>query len=111
MAAGRKPKKFEKDGNAEGEFVADETAEDREKDRPSLFPSSMGLSFAVDGSVDTLTATLTWGQYIVEAAELPLDGNADPASDEPSDGRSTVWQRHPQSWTFDLPLAEGLLTP
>jgi hypothetical protein len=61
--------------------------------------SSMGLSVVVDESVDRLVARCRWGQYLREFEEQD-DGS-----------RASVWVRHPQDISVELPLVEGELGP
>ena len=47
----------------------DDTEPDRAAARKSILPSSMGLSVLVAPGVETLNATVAWGDYIYEGAE------------------------------------------
>jgi len=54
-------------GNTGG--TDDDTEPDRAAARKSILPSSMGLSVLVAPGVETLNATVAWGDYIYEGAE------------------------------------------
>jgi hypothetical protein len=61
--------------------------------------SSMGLSVVVNGSVDRLDARCRWGQYLREF------------EDQDDGSRASVWVRHRQDLTVELPLREGEFGP
>ena len=50
----------------------DDTEPDRAAARKSILPSSMGLSVLVAPDVETLNATVAWGDYIYEGAAAHL---------------------------------------
>jgi hypothetical protein len=61
----------------------------------TLFASSMGLTCAVDGRVDDVRVTASWGRYL-----------RDRATSEDA-GSGLVWRREPGGGTVRLRLAEG----
>ncbi|MGH8902787.1 MAG: DISARM system helicase DrmA [Egibacteraceae bacterium] len=62
----------------------------------TLFPSAYGLTFTVDGAVETLTVTASWGRYERRRSTLADEGEA-----------RTVWGRVPCGGTLTVPLVEG----
>ncbi|MDP9442105.1 MAG: DISARM system helicase DrmA [Actinomycetota bacterium] len=61
--------------------------------------SSLGISVVVDGAVERLSSRCRWGKYLREVEEHD-DGS-----------RASVWVRHPQDVTVDIPLVSGELGP
>ncbi len=99
----------------------DSQSPDKAAARKALFPSSMGLSFLVLGKTRTVSATVTWGDY------LPISPSPEAAYEDDSQERGKkrkkpdVWQRVPQRadilvaieeksepYALDVPGSSGL---
>lgn len=76
--------------------------------RRVFFPSSIGMSVFVPAGVQTLEATVSWGDYRPdgESEGLPLEEPAggDASGPDAPPGRSRVWQRTHRAVTVTLPL-------
>jgi hypothetical protein len=88
-------------GDTEGND--DASPPDRAAARRSLLPSSMGLSVLVAPGVESLDATISWGDYVWE-------GGGQGTGRSESDGGATVSESEPplsESALSDLPLEIG----
>ncbi|MCD4654438.1 DISARM system helicase DrmA, partial [bacterium] len=77
----------------------DESTEDQQAAKKGLYPSSMGLSFLIAAEVNTLTVTVTWGDYAM--TKYPGTENYKPGS---------VWQRFPGKSVITVNL-DGRVDP
>lgn len=103
----------DEDGQGPGE--ADEGTDGQVSLRASLEASAIGLSAVVDGTVPTITATATWGEYSKRTREIVEEFDPEEATDLDRDDdpeklagskRTTIteWLRTPRSMTFEVPL-------
>ncbi|MBO9497497.1 helicase, partial [Thalassotalea sp. G20_0] len=65
----------------------------------SLVPSSFGLTFCVDGDVDAVEVSASWGRYERAESDITLDRRTGKAA--------RVWKRIPCGGTLTLPLKDG----
>ena len=91
---------------AHSETSEDSQLPDKTPARKAWFPSSMGLSFLVKPITPSLTATITWGDYIpthiVPDPAPPEDPNPPDKPPKPEH-----WQRIPQSATLEIPIRDS----
>lgn len=80
----------------------DERAPEQASARKALFPSSMGLSVLVPAGIETLTATVSWGDY------RPLASDNDAGSTRANAAGSVwgSWRRSPRQEIVEVPLAD-----
>ncbi len=84
----------------------------------SLIPSSFGMTFCVDGDVDRIEVTATWGQYVrvydhehtktVNKKIKDADGNV--IRIERADVKVKVWQRVPCGGKLPIDLVKGVVS-
>lgn len=77
-------------------------APERTAARRSLFPASMGLTAFVGANEQSLTATVSWGDYVPKEA----DGSEPTGADEPKKGglADGPWRRIPHAETLAIAL-------
>jgi len=90
------PARTEGGTGVEGLAEPGEVADSAEVAKATFFPSSLGLTFAVDGSVNSLRMTASWGRYTKERSEAPESGTG-----------PTVWCREPAGGTIEVALVDG----
>ncbi len=91
---------------AQSDRSEDSANPDRSAARKALFPASMGLSFLLPSKTTTVTATVTWGDYIPlfpKSEELGEEG------EEPKKGRKprkkpVGWKRVPHQAVISIPI-------
>ena len=80
--------------------LSEDPIEGRRAAKSALHPSSMGMSFAVEGEVDRLAVTATWGHYRKDVAVV----------DEETGETKPVWRREPVVHHAEVTLTPGALT-
>ncbi|MCC7494455.1 MAG: hypothetical protein IT204_19010 [Fimbriimonadaceae bacterium] len=82
-------------------------APERTAARRSLFPASIGLTAFVDGAEESLTATVSWGDYVPEQATPAAEPVAGEAPATPPAAADGPWRRLPHAETLSISLTAG----
>src|SRR5690606_34778772 len=75
--------------------------------KKAYYPSSIGLSFLVRPRTSSLTALVTWGDYVraeLPKSELGLGAAVEPDAEADDEETLRVWRRIPQERDIELPL-------
>jgi uncharacterized Zn-finger protein len=80
--------------------------------RRAFLPSSIGLSVLVGPEIETLTATVRWGDYRRESGEGAASEEADAGSEPPGEGEASArgrrtWRRTPREAFVPCALGRG----
>ena len=102
---------YDREGDTQNSFEKREGVEDGANPevtaaRTVPFPSSIGLSFLLPHTVQTITATLSWGDYNpIEIIEDNLETQTEPDGKPPK--KIIQWGRKHQTIEMSLPLANS----
>ncbi|NJM00642.1 MAG: helicase, partial [Synechococcaceae cyanobacterium SM2_3_2] len=103
---------------AETETSEDNQIPEAATARKAWFPSSMGLSFLITAATQSLTVTITWGDYLPIELDQPSEPTDRPpelkaiSEDDPPEKpkeekrKPEHWKRIPQSATLPIPLRD-----
>lgn len=82
----------------------DDAAPEKSAAKRQFFPSSIGLSVLVPAGVESLEATVTWGDYEPEPSADDAQSRAEGPGTPPM--RDEVWARMPKALTLTVPISE-----